>query len=77
MGNFLVGHGCPVLVFRMHEVPYHVVLSVGFEAALATLVDDVLVDGTHLGVGGISTAILRQGQPREKEVDWSKALIDS
>lgn len=74
MCYLLVRDGGAVLVDALNQVPDHVGAFVC--AAGPAVVDDVHVDRSHAGVGGVALSIVWQWKPWEHEVDGSEAFIE-
>ena len=77
MRDFLVRNGLTVLVFAVHQVPDHVLFAVAGSrvAGLAPLLDDIHVHLRHLLLRGIASAVVRQRQPAELEVDRDETAV--
>ncbi len=73
--DFLVRHGCAVLVRRRHQVPDHV-LGVLLAAGRLARLDDVHVGFGHASLGYVALAVVRQRRPRQHEVDRAEAHVE-
>ena len=78
MGNLPVGDSLAVLVFAVHQVPNHVLFPVGRGrfTRRAPLLNDIGVHLCHLLLRSVASAVVRERQPAQLEVDRDETAVE-
>lgn len=78
VSNLTVGDSLAVLVLAVHQVPDHVLLPVsrGRLARCTPFLNDIRVYLCHLLLRSITSAVVRQRQPTQLEVDRDETAIE-
>lgn len=74
VGNLLVGNRVAVLVLAVHQVPNHILATLG--ALFSALLDRFHVQVAHVDVCQVSLAVVREWEPWQQEVDWLETVIE-
>lgn len=77
VSNLTVRDRSAVLVMAVHQVPNHILLSFSRSrlSRLTPFLDDIGVHFRHLALCSVASAVMRQRQPAELEVDRDEATV--
>ena len=77
VGNLAIGDSLAVLVYAVHQVPDHVLFPVGGGgfARRTPLLDNFSVHLCHLLLRSITSAVVRERQPAQLEVDRDETTV--
>jgi hypothetical protein len=78
VGDLAIGNSLAVLVFTVHQVPDHILFSVsgGRVARRAPFFNDISVHLCHLLLRSVTSAVVRQRQPAQLEVDRDETTVE-